>query len=359
MDEILNIELGDAENKRELIDKVIMDFEKNSGTKLCQDERIIKIIIKHGVLTNDKHDYFWYMVVSSLKKDKLLRDLLCDKHLSRKRMCYLTGSSEKILKIIFEKELMPTNGLIHSRDTIIYDDFFMNMLKKNLNFAKGAKNAPRILISTMNDYCQMNIDKLVKLTSDEFMFKWFEKDPSTEDDIINSLKFIKHILNNCEKIKNNVYDERNQEVPLSFYCYDNPLSLKYLLANGVDPEFDVKTKYTTSSFERLFSELDAKIIPQKIIESMNIMLDYRKNPRKTIIDAIKQTRLRINNVTQIYLYCVLVSDGYYESDHSFFKIAARLPIELQMVLSNRSCGRKEMFITENITHNLNYIFNFL
>lgn len=365
MELVIDIDSQNLPDGEEIITRIIRDilrYEKIIVGRLQLDivSAFIKIVKKYKICA--KNEDIWIILISRFvfehHNNLFFEHLLLDITIDRKKLCYVLNfhSSDDVLRILFSKKLNiePINRIPFKRKTIINDDFLVEVIKNNFSRVSWAiRSAANILVDDVEIFCRRKTKYLIRKTSNYFMEKWFKRDPSIIYHNFSSDVII-IILTQCKQripLAESLQEEPNDESPISLFCRDRHKGIKYLLANGIDPEFHVISSSNAMSFyERLFVCRE-----NNLVNILNIIQRHEINPLETKWRLANEISLGDDNMIRCYIYCVMVSDGYFSSNHSFFKISSQLPTELQMIMVNRLFNRMNIFITSNIKYNLNIV----
>lgn len=314
--------------------------------------------LKHDIMKEGINSHSWRLILCYVSDcdDELLKYLLTigtfgpNCHYEIGKIC----DHGKRLRILFSRDDVKT--IMTPRDHqpkemknyILYDRFFNYVIDTVLD---EIANLPltRLIDVPVEDVikvCKDNLVYLENVTSVNFMRSWIEsigKRQFPPLDVSHMKIVMRYILSNFSE--NN---DRGTHFPYDYIIKKkNVVAFEHLMASGIDLKIHSPTGCGLTPFESVFSYM-SRGDTADLIKIKKMMMDYDDDPHEAIMMAKKNTFVGLHDEILVYLQSVMVSEGLFTSTNSFFKIASTLPIELQMVLSNRAYGKGATFIKGDI-----------
>lgn len=259
-------------------------------------------------------------------------------------------------------------------DTMVYDSDFNQIIDDIIRWGQGPlenlklSNASMIkMIDFEEAISEQEDENLVQYLSGKKLEEFEDKEEILQAALNFFIDFFDSDLDHFEEpFYVEDYDDYPLEVicSLAYTCVDfiNPTALIYLIASGKDPEFTSRSKkrtegYTSfdeyssgparNSFEHCFQTIENYLAFGNIddaratIEVKNIIAEYLSDSKKSVEKARSKVVSWDQDNVFIFTTVVCISDGFFtvkgENEAArFLRMACRLPMELQMILANRS-----------------------
>lgn len=331
---------------------------------------LMNTIIKNDIFNDEKYHDFWMFCLKYFYSDEKIFEHLLSSKLRMEKTHFHTHMEmvpDECLRTFFSREdidiiQIPSWEVTKKKKSFVCNRFFNHVIDRCWESGKHFVS-PNLVLEDDPDECWERgrfpmLCKLTKLTSEDVIkicgeigcIEWIDlikNEKIVEVDLNDAVNIINKILSSVQHFDQHDSRRREDYAVYNFIFSQNVKMIEHLIASGIDPQFHLAVDGITP-FETIFKQYDSHGYSHTLMEIKKLILDYDDNPQEAVFNARKKTLVGIKNETLVYLQSVMVSDGFFTTTNSFFKIASSLPLELQMVLANRAFGKNANFISGDI-----------